>query len=215
MSGNFTESEIQTIRDNKKRMGDAWVGSPEFEKIVNISLERTAATTAAWTTRPVTTLSTLPFVGKTYRSRGRRSANKVSAWAVKPPEFPSEAAALGASHAFEFADMMHHAENARICGTGHLLEAVILGMADTLAKATDKDREQHIACIRGFAAVLEASASAWLSGFGNSDSSNATQHHTRLGHLANLQHTLRMNNRWVYRARNEAFRQELITGVTA
>ena len=214
MSGNYTEAEIETMRDDRERMGDAWFDSPEFNKMVDISLERTAATAAAWKMRPVKTLATLDSTGKAYRSRGRLSATKMSAWAVKPPKDTSDAAVLGAAHAFEFAAMMRHTENSKFCGTGHLLEAVILGMADTLTKATDKDREQHLACIRGFAAVLEAGASVWLSGFGGSDSSNAIQHQTRLGHLADLQRTLRINNRWTHRKQNAALRQELITGVT-
>lgn len=188
---------------------------PDFTAYVDAKLARDEEIKTAWQLRPVTTLSTLPFVGKTYRSRGRLSANKVSAWAVKPPQCTSDAAELGASHAFEFAAMMQHAENGKFCGTGHLLEAVILGMADTLAKATDKDREQHMACIRGFAGVLEASASAWLSGFMDSDSSNAIQHQTRLGHLALLQQNLRVNNHWTRRKQNAAFTQELITGEAA
>lgn len=185
---------------------------PGFNAEVEAKLARDAATTAAWKLRPVKTLATLDSTGKAYRSRGRRSVNKMSAWAVKPPQCTSEAAVLGASHAFEFAAMMRHAENAKLCGTGHLLEAVILGMADTLAKATDKDREQHLACIRGFAAVLEAGSSTWLSGLGGSDSSNATQHQTRLGHLADLQRTLRINNHWTRRKQNAALTQNLIAG---
>lgn len=122
---------------------------------------------------------------------------------------------VGSWLGFEFADMMRHSENAKFCGTGHFLEAVILGMADTLAKATDKDREQQIACIRGFSAVLEVSASAWLSGLVGYDESNATQHQTRLGHLSDIQQSLRANNHWTRRKQNAAYRQELITGVAA
>lgn len=176
-------------------------------------LARDKATTDAWKARPVTKLATLPFVGQSYRSRGRRSADKVSAWAVKPPKCGSEAAVLGADYAFQFAAMMKHPENSKFCGTGHFLEAVILGMADTLAGATDKDREQHLACIRGFAAVIEAGASSWLSGLGGSDSSNAIQHRERLGHLADLQKNLCINNHLVRRKQNAAFTQDLITGV--
>ena len=166
---------------------------------------------AAWKARPVTKLSTLPFVGKTYRSRGRRSANKVSAWAVKPPECTGEASVLGADYAFQFAAMMKHPENARFCGAGYFLEAVIVGMADALAKATPQDRAQHLACIRGFAGVLEAGASSWLCG-GDSDSGNATQHQTRLGHLDLLQQNMRVNNHQSRTEMNAAFTQELITG---
>ena len=180
---------------------------------LNSKLLRNEAIKSAWLARPVATLATLPFVGKTYRSRGRRSVNKVSAWAVKLPKHASEAAALGARYGFEFADLFGHPENAKLCGSGFLLEAVILGMSEALAKATPTDRERHIACIRGFAGILEAGASTWLSGI-NGDLCNAELHNTRLGHLADIQHQMRVNHAWHRSGKNAAFSKGLIAGVT-
>ena len=96
---------------------------------------------AAWKSRQVKQFNALPFVGKAYRPRGRRSANKVTAWAVDPSECTAEAAALGADYAFQFADIVAYSENAKFCGIGYMLEAVIAGMADAMAKAAPDERE--------------------------------------------------------------------------
>ena len=150
---NMTTDELQ-----------AFIDSPEWAVQCAAVDAQQAQELAAWKARPVKRFNALPFVGKAYRSRGRRSANKVTAWAVNPPECTAEAAALGAGLAFEFADMVAYSEDAKFCGTGYMLGAVIVGMADAMATAGPNERERHIACIRGFAGVLESCASSWLAG---------------------------------------------------
>ena len=196
---NMTTVELQAFMESPEWV--SWWVEMEAQKVHEL---------AAWKARPVKRFNALPFVGKAYRSRGRRSANKVTAWAVNPPECTAEAAALGAGLAFEFADMVAYSEDAKFCGTGYLLEAVIVGMADAMAKAGPDERKQHMACIRGFAGVLESCASSWLAGC--SEAEDARQHQTRLAQLSEVQARMRINNAASRTRQNKAFTQGLIVG---
>ncbi len=118
---------------------------------------------------------------------------------------------MGAGFAFEFADMVAYSEDAKFCGTGYLLEAVIVGMADAMAKAGPDERAQHIACIRGFAGVLESCASAWL--VGRSEAEDARQHQTRLVQLSEVQTHMRANNAASRTRQNKEFTHRLIAGI--
>ena len=196
---NMTTVELQAFMESPEWV--SWWVEMEAQKVHEL---------AAWKARPVKRFNALPFVGKAYRSRARRSANKVTAWAVNPPACTSEAAAFGAGLAFEFAEMVAYSEDAKFCGTGYLLEAVIVGMADAMAKAGPNEREGHIACIRGFAGVLESCASSRLAGC--SEAEDAGQHQTRLAQLSEVQARMRINNAASRTRQNKAFTRELIAG---
>ena len=199
------------IRNMSTEEVQAFMKSPEWASECAARKEQQAQILAAWKLRHVKKLNALSFVGKAYRSRGRRSADKVTAWAVNPPACTAEAAALGTGFAFEFADMVAHSQDSKFCGLGYMLGAVIVGMADAMAKAGPDEREQHMACIRGFAGVLESCASSWLAC--HSDSANAEQHKTRLAQLSEVQVHMRVNNAASRTRQNKAFTHELITGV--
>ena len=199
------------IRNMSTEEVQAFMKLPEWAAECAERMAQQAQMLAAWKSRQVKQFNALPFVGKAYRSRGRRSADKVTAWAVNPPECTAEAAALGADYAFQFADMVAYSDDAKFCGTGYMLEAVIVGMADAVAKAGPDGRERHIACIRGFAGVLESCASSWLAGW--SDSEDARQHQTRLAQLSEVQARMRDNNAASRTRQNKAFTQKLIVGV--
>ena len=85
-----------------------------------------------------------------------------------------------------------------------------MGMADAMAKAGPDEREQHIACIRGFAGVLESCASSWLAGW--SEAVDARQHQTRLAQLSKVQAHMRVNNAASRTRQNKAFTKGLIVG---
>ena len=199
---------------NTRNMSDeevmAFVKSLEWAAQCAERKAQQAQILAQWKARHVKRFNALSFVGPEYRSRNRRSAKKVTAWAVNPPECTAEAAALGTGFAFEFADMVAHSQDAKFCGTGYMLGAVIVGMADAMAKAGPDERERHIACIRGFAGVLESCASAWLAC--HSDSENAEQYQTRLAQLSEVQVHMRINNAASRTRQNKAFTRELIVG---
>ncbi len=72
---NMTTVELQAFMESPEWV--AWWVETEAQQAQEL---------AAWKARPVMKFNALSFVGKAYRSRGRRSANKVTAWAVNPPE---------------------------------------------------------------------------------------------------------------------------------
>ena len=127
---------------------------------------RDAAHVQAYRDRPDLKFSELPFVGKKYRSRNRRSANKVTAWAVKPPADISDGAVMGDSYAMALITMLGRGRNdaSPWCGYGIHLERVIEGMADTLATCKPCDRDKHLAVIRGFCSLFECAAMVWIDG---------------------------------------------------
>ena len=131
------------IRNMSTEEVQAFMKSPEWASECAARKEQQAQILATWKSRHVKKLNALSFVGKAYRSRGRRSADKVTAWAVNPPACTAEAAALGTGFAFEFADMVAHSQDSKFCGMGYMLGAVIVGMADAMAKAGPDEREQH------------------------------------------------------------------------
>ena len=127
---------------------------------------RDAANVQAYRDRPDLKFSELPFVGKKYRSRNRRSANKVTAWAVNPPATIGDGAVMGAGYAMALITMLGRGRDVASSwlGYGVTLERVIEGMADTLVTCKPCDRERHLAVIRGFCSLFECAAMVWVDG---------------------------------------------------
>lgn len=144
--------------------------APIFERLTQerIANEQDAQ---AWRARKLKKFTDLSFVGAAYLSRNRRSADKTSAWAVPTP--PSsltgrqDAVEQGVIQGIEFCQCM--VDNLSNVSGGVYLTEVIMGMADALAKADD--REGCLARIRGFASVLEAACVIYLT-----DGSNQPDH---------------------------------------
>lgn len=136
--------------------------------------QKQAAATQMHRARPRPKFTDLSFVGKKYRSRNRRSANKVTAWAVNPNY---KDASTGVDYAWQFMHYLNQLNGTgkNIAGYGGSLAAVIEDMADTLAACKgQQQRDAHLRVIRGFCAPLECSALVYFdSGRGASDDSKA------------------------------------------
>ncbi len=149
--------------------------------------QRDAQVLEAYRNRPKPKFSELPFVGKKYRSRNRRSADKMTAWAVKPE--PGEVAAI---QGFEYARQFMHALSARTtdgrepwAGYGISLENIIVGMADTLSGCKPSDEAAHLKVIRGFCSAMELAAIAFVDSNSADEQFNAATYQLRMAHLDN------------------------------
>lgn len=151
--------------------------------------QRDAEVLEAYRARPKPKFSELPFVGKKYRSRNRRSADKSTAWAVKP-----ELGEMAAMQGYEYARQFLHHINAKAhdeleggcdpwAGFGVSLENIVLGMADTLASCKPSDKDSHLRVIRGFCSVMEIAAIQALDSFGMDEKFNADTYQIRMAHL--------------------------------
>lgn len=147
--------------------------------------QREAKALTDYRSRPKPKFSELPFVGKKYRSRNRRSADKLTAWAVKP-----ELGAMAAVQGFEYARQFMHALHAMNvngrepwAGYGVSLENIIEGMADTLATCKPSDKYAHLKVIRGFCSVLETAVIEFLDSNSSDEQFNAATYQLRMAHL--------------------------------
>lgn len=113
-------------------------------------------TAQLWRDRKRVKFADLSFVGKKYRSRNRRSANKMSAWAIKTPTNLRDAAAQGVSMGMEFCQWIVDSPHA---GSGYGLFEVVKGMAERLASLEGGyDQFGEEVRIRGLCSVLETYA---------------------------------------------------------
>jgi hypothetical protein len=149
-----------------------------------------AQTAQQWRDRKRVKFTDLSFVGKNYRSRNRRSANKVTAWAVKTPDTNKAAAAQGAAMAVEFCQWT---VDSPIAGAGRGLFEVIEGMADRLAKAKPRDRWTEETRITAFCSVLELHTQLFAGYQSFTDLTRAQQQANSLSMLESWQGTQQAN----------------------
>lgn len=149
--------------------------------------ERTAQ---QWRDRRRVKFTDLSFVGKKYRSRSRRSANKVTAWAVKTPDTHQDAAAQGVAMAMEFCQWT---VDSLVASTGLGLFEVIRGMAERLAKVQQRDLWREEIRITGFCSILESHASLFAGYAHYTDLTRAQQQANSVSMLASQQGTQQAN----------------------
>lgn len=147
--------------------------------------QRNTQALEAYRNRPMPKFSELPFVGKKYRSRNRRSADKMTAWAVKP-----ELGAMAAVQGFEYARQLIQSIGTRNSegkmpwvAYGVHLENIIIGMADTLANCKPDDKNANLTVIRGFCSLMEMAAVDFLDGNTTDEKLNAA---TYARHMARI-----------------------------
>ena len=141
-------------------------------------------TARQWRERRRMKFTDLSFVGKEYRSRNRRSADKMTAWAVKSVSTSKEAAAQGVSMGMEFAQWN---VDSKLSGSGIGLAQVIEGIAERLAKVGPEDYFQERTRLIGFCSVLETYAQLFAGYACQSDLERATQQAASLANLENWQ----------------------------